>query len=105
LQGEAISLEGRVLNLCDSVEAMAADRPYSRGRSPEEVLAEVRRCAGTQFDPQIVEAFLRVVEREGPGLLRAGHAREQALVLAESERPQSEEWHPTSCAPHALSSV
>jgi diguanylate cyclase (GGDEF)-like protein/putative nucleotidyltransferase with HDIG domain len=100
LQGEAISLEGRVLNLCDSVEAMAADRPYSRGRSPEEVLAEVRRCAGTQFDPQIVEAFLRVVEREGPGLLRAGHAREQAPVLAEPERAQSEEWHPTSCATH-----
>lgn len=69
LAGETISLEARILNLCDSVEAMASDRPYSVGRTPEEVIAEVRKCAGSQFDPTIAAVFLRIVERHGPELL------------------------------------
>jgi HD-GYP domain-containing protein (c-di-GMP phosphodiesterase class II) len=65
LSGEEIPLEARILNVCDSVEAMASDRPYHKGMSPDEVIAEVKRCAGTQFDPTIVEIFVRIVEREG----------------------------------------
>lgn len=65
LQGEAIPVESRILAVCDAVEAMASDRPYSRARSLEEIIAELRRCAGTQFDPLIVEKFVRVAQRQG----------------------------------------
>jgi diguanylate cyclase (GGDEF)-like protein/putative nucleotidyltransferase with HDIG domain len=65
LRGEAIPLEARILAVCDAVEAMASDRPYSRAMSLDEIIAELRRCAGTQFDPNIVEKFVRVTERRG----------------------------------------
>lgn len=65
LAGTAIPLEARILNICDSVEAMASDRPYHRAMSVDAIMAEVIRCAGTQFDPTIVKAFLRVTERMG----------------------------------------
>lgn len=65
LRGEEIPLEARILAVCDAVEAMASDRPYHQAMSPVEIIAELRRCAGTQFDAEVVAAFIRVVEREG----------------------------------------
>jgi putative nucleotidyltransferase with HDIG domain len=65
LQGEAIPLEARILAVCDAVEAMASDRPYSPAMSLDEIIAELRRYAGTQFEPNIVEKFVRVTERRG----------------------------------------
>ncbi len=64
LTATEIPLEARILNVCDSVEAMASDRPYHRALSSDQIIAEVRRCSGTQFDPVIAEAFIRVAERE-----------------------------------------
>lgn len=64
LAGSDIPLEARILNVCDSVEAMASDRPYHRALSTKEIIAEVQRCAGNQFDPMVAEAFVRVAERE-----------------------------------------
>lgn len=64
LANEAIPLEARILNLCDSVEAMASDRPYHLAKSINEIVAEVVRCTGTQFDPVVVKAFVRIVERQ-----------------------------------------
>jgi diguanylate cyclase (GGDEF)-like protein len=64
LKGEQIPLEARILAVCDAAEAMASDRPYRRGMSIGELMSEVKRCSGTQFDPAVVEAFVRVVERE-----------------------------------------
>ena len=61
LAGDVIPLEGRVLAVADAYEAMTADRPYRRALSHEIARAELRRCAGTQFDPQVVEAFLRAL--------------------------------------------
>ena len=69
LAGEQIPLEARILNVCDSVESMAADRPYHRGMSVEEILAEVQRCSGTQFDPRVVEVFDRLIQRHGSSLV------------------------------------
>lgn len=63
LAGERIPLEARILAVCDAVEAMASDRPYQQGRSQDEIIVELRRCAGTQFDPHIVETFIRILER------------------------------------------
>jgi diguanylate cyclase (GGDEF)-like protein len=57
LRGEEIPLGARIVAVCDAFEAMTADRPYSRARSDGDALVELRRCAGTQFDPAVVEAF------------------------------------------------
>ncbi|HKZ84727.1 MAG TPA: diguanylate cyclase [Anaerolineae bacterium] len=76
-RGEQTPLEARILAVCDAVEAMASDRPYHPAMSPAEVVAELRRCAGTQFDPQVVEAFVEIVEQEGEGFV-VNSAREVA---------------------------
>jgi diguanylate cyclase (GGDEF)-like protein len=52
-----IPLGSRVIAVCDAYDAMTSDRPYSRIRTGAEALEELRRCAGSQFDPQIVTAF------------------------------------------------
>ncbi|MBI5563905.1 MAG: diguanylate cyclase [Chloroflexi bacterium] len=65
LKGEATPLEARLLAVCDAVEAMASDRPYNRAMSLDEIIAELRRCAGTQFDPHLVDVFIRVARRRG----------------------------------------
>jgi diguanylate cyclase (GGDEF)-like protein len=57
LSGEAIPLGSRVVFVADSFDAMTSDRPYSTPRSPEQAMRELRSCAGTQFDPVVVEAF------------------------------------------------
>ena len=60
LRGAAIPLGARIVTVADSVSAMLQSRPYRPGMPFETVLDEVRRCVGTQFDPVVVEAFLRV---------------------------------------------
>jgi HD-GYP domain-containing protein (c-di-GMP phosphodiesterase class II) len=50
--------------VCDAFHAMTTERPHRPPRSKEEALRELYRCAGTQFDPEIVEAFARVLRRE-----------------------------------------
>ena len=61
LAGEAIPLGARIVAVCDAYDAMTSERPDQRRMSHAEAVAEVRRCAGTQFDPQVVEAFCRAV--------------------------------------------
>jgi len=59
LAGEEIPFEARVLAVCDAAEAMAAARPYKQRYSTEQIVEELRHCAGKQFDPAITEAFIR----------------------------------------------
>ena len=61
LAGDRIPLVARIVCCCDAYNAITTDRPYRAGRSAEEALAELRRCAGTHFDPVVVEALARVV--------------------------------------------
>jgi HD-GYP domain-containing protein (c-di-GMP phosphodiesterase class II) len=56
--GSAIPLDARILGVVDSYDAMTSDRPYRAALSAEQAVAEVDRCAGTQFDPEIAYAFL-----------------------------------------------
>jgi HD-GYP domain-containing protein (c-di-GMP phosphodiesterase class II) len=58
LGGHEIPLEARILAIADAYDAMISRRPYREPRTRAEALAEVERCAGTQFDPQIARAFL-----------------------------------------------
>jgi hypothetical protein len=57
LKEEDIPLGARIFAICDTYDAIISDRPYRKGQSPDAALAEILRCAGTQFDPKVVEAF------------------------------------------------
>jgi HD-GYP domain-containing protein (c-di-GMP phosphodiesterase class II) len=61
--------------VCDAFDAMISNRPYSPPKTPAQALAELRRCAGTQFDPTVVEAFVRVLEREMDAAAEAAKVR------------------------------
>lgn len=69
LSGEDIPLEARILALADAVEAMASDRPYKKAMSATEILSEIDRCAGTQFDTTVAQAFKNVVHKCGSGVV------------------------------------
>jgi putative nucleotidyltransferase with HDIG domain len=69
LAGNDIPLESRILNVCDSVESMASDRPYHRGMSNQEILAELKNCARTQFDPEIVKIFVNIIKQHGDAIV------------------------------------
>jgi diguanylate cyclase (GGDEF)-like protein len=58
LAGDDIPLEARIIAVADAYEAMTGDRVYCAARSPEDARTELLRCAGTQFDPMIVAAFV-----------------------------------------------
>lgn len=61
LRGAQISVGARVISVCDAYDAIVNDRVYRRARSDEDALAELRRCAATQFDPAIVELFCSTI--------------------------------------------
>jgi diguanylate cyclase (GGDEF)-like protein len=61
LQGKGIPFDARILAVADAFAAMTADRPYRPAMSPDSALAEIDRCAGSQFDPEVVEALRRVL--------------------------------------------
>jgi two-component system cell cycle response regulator len=63
LAGDAIPIGARIVALCDAYHAMVTTRSYRERTSHEAAVAELRRCAGTQFDPDLVAPFLRVLER------------------------------------------
>jgi putative nucleotidyltransferase with HDIG domain len=65
LRGDQIPLPSRLILVCDTVEAMTSDRPYRSAMPLETVVRELSKYSGTQFDPVCVEAFLRLVDREG----------------------------------------
>ncbi len=60
LRGEAIDLGARIFAVVDAFDAIVSDRVYRKGRPYQAALEELERCAGTQFDPMIVEAFKRI---------------------------------------------
>jgi len=59
--GEAIPLGARIIAVCDAYDAMTTMRPYRKAMSEADAMAELRRCAGHQFDPSVVAAFERVI--------------------------------------------
>jgi len=65
LKEDEIPLECRILSIADAFDAMTSDRPYRRALSRETALEELKRCAGVQFDPELVARFIKAVEKEG----------------------------------------
>ena len=68
-RGDDIPLEARVLCIADSFDAMTSTRPYRTSWTPDEALKELERCAGTQFDPELVGAFAAAWADAGLGVL------------------------------------
>ena len=62
LVGDAIPIEARIVAAADAYSAMTSARPHATARERDDALAEVRRCAGTQFDPEVVRALAAVLE-------------------------------------------
>jgi HD-GYP domain-containing protein (c-di-GMP phosphodiesterase class II) len=60
LAGIEIPVGARIIAVCDAFDAMISNRPYSPSKSTDQAVAELRRCAGTQFDPAVVQAFEQV---------------------------------------------
>jgi putative nucleotidyltransferase with HDIG domain len=63
--GETIPLGARIIAVADSFDAMTSNRPYRDGMPYAKAIAELNRCIGTQFDPDVVAAFLQVIEDKG----------------------------------------
>jgi HD-GYP domain-containing protein (c-di-GMP phosphodiesterase class II) len=58
LRGNDIPLGSRIISVTDSYDALTTDRPYRTARTREQAINELLRCAGTQFDPRILNGFL-----------------------------------------------
>jgi diguanylate cyclase (GGDEF)-like protein len=82
LKGDGIPLEARIIAVADAYEAMIGERAYCRARSPEDARGELLRCAGTQFDPEVVTAFLGVMHNERQQVEQPQEIQEIAPGLA-----------------------
>jgi diguanylate cyclase (GGDEF)-like protein/PAS domain S-box-containing protein len=74
LGGAAIPLASRIIAVCDAYDAMTSNRPYRTAMSVEGALSELRRNAGGQFDPDVVEAFIAAAPQDHRGLHSADAA-------------------------------
>jgi HD-GYP domain-containing protein (c-di-GMP phosphodiesterase class II) len=79
LRGGNIPLGARIITVADCFDTMVSQRLYKPERSVEEAVEELRHCSGTQFDPDLVEAFVRSLEALGDPRRPYG-AREQVII-------------------------
>lgn len=106
LQGAETALEARILAVADSVDAMLSDRPYQHTRTIDDVIEEVKRCSGTQFDPAVVKAFLRVHEKRGAAFFKNSATRvDSTLALNGVVKPEADLRHLKKSMLHRLSAV
>jgi HD-GYP domain-containing protein (c-di-GMP phosphodiesterase class II) len=86
LEGEETPLPSRIVFACDAYNAMTTDRPYRRALSSDIALEELARHAGTQFDPRVVQALVKVVEEGRAHIVATDQVR---AVLVSSQVHQS----------------
>jgi diguanylate cyclase (GGDEF)-like protein len=88
LSGDAIPLPARIVAVCDALHAMTSDRPYREARPLDVALVELRRCAGTQFDPEVVETVADGLTGGGApagSSLRTQQQRRSALAMSRDD--------------------
>ena len=90
LSRESIPLLSRVISVVDAYDAMVSDRAYRAAMSQEKAMEELKRCAGTQFDPFIVGEFLRML-KEHPEFARTGIGTAGAVPVVKAEMPAVED--------------
>jgi diguanylate cyclase (GGDEF)-like protein len=92
LAQQEIPLGARILSVVDSYDAMTSTRPYREACSAAQALAELQRCAGSQYDPRVVDAFLQVLQAPEPQSVPAliSEPAEQAAVETEHMVPDSQ---------------
>ncbi|RMG58223.1 MAG: response regulator [Deltaproteobacteria bacterium] len=86
LKGEKIPLEARVIAVADTFDAMTSTRAYRKALSAEEAIAEIKRCSGTQFDPDIARLFIDIYD--SLTLPEGVHLPEGISSPRASEKPQ-----------------
>jgi HD-GYP domain-containing protein (c-di-GMP phosphodiesterase class II) len=86
LQGEDIPLPSRIVFACDAYNAMTTDRPYRQALTSDVALEELARNAGTQFDPRVVQALVKVIEQGRAHIVTTDEVR---AVLVSSQVRQS----------------
>jgi HD-GYP domain-containing protein (c-di-GMP phosphodiesterase class II) len=69
LEGDRIPIEAKILAVADAYDAMLTHRVYRAAMAPDEAVAELRDCAGTQFDPTVVDVFITALELEAPAIV------------------------------------
>jgi HD-GYP domain-containing protein (c-di-GMP phosphodiesterase class II) len=77
MKGEEIPVAARIFTVADAYDAMTSDRPYRARRSPEKAIAEIVRCSGTQFDPEVVEAFVTLSKANETLILPETHEQDE----------------------------
>jgi HD-GYP domain-containing protein (c-di-GMP phosphodiesterase class II) len=86
LSGDQTPMGVRIVHVADAFDAMVTHRPYRTARSIESAIDELVRCSGTQFDPHVVDAFLKRIREHGPGeIVLPGGPIEIALPAAPLE--------------------
>ena len=70
LAGEAIPLGASIIAVCDAFDAMVTDRPYRDAMPTADALAELRRCSGSQFHPDVTDAFCALIEENETALVQ-----------------------------------
>jgi diguanylate cyclase (GGDEF)-like protein len=81
LKGDAIPLGARIIAVCDAFDAMTSTRAYRNARSAGDAIAELRRCAGAQFDPHVVDVFCALLEDDDPTLISPANVITEAVFV------------------------
>lgn len=95
LKGEEIPLGSRIVAVINAYQAMISDRPYRKALTRLETIEELRRGAGTQFDPKVVDAFIRVLESEKGNQSELGKNNDGKTELQsklQTDREESRKW-------------
>ena len=90
-EGEEIPLGARIFAIADTLDAITSDRPYRKGRSYEEAREEIMRCAGRQFDPEIVDVFSHMPLERWRDLRAEIGRMSRAVVSSSLCRPEQRE--------------
>jgi len=96
-KGEEIPLAGRILGVADALDAMLSDRPYRPAMNFLQALMEIQRNAGTQFDPYVIEALLRVAEKADANFFKnSARTIEAASIQQADDHPWKTFFRPKS---------
>ncbi len=90
LRGQEIHIGARIFAVADTLDAMTSDRPYRKGTTFANAIAEIKRCAGTQFDPEVVKAFLDIGEEALIQIKEDMRHKKLTLVQAETKAEEAE---------------